>query len=48
MSNIKFEIDKARGDSFYHYKKYVDGRLETDKSGSSAKWGLYSNLTTED
>ena len=48
MSNIKFEIDKARGDSFYHYKKHVDGRLETDKSGSSAKWGLYSNLTTED
>ena len=48
MPNIKFEIDKVRGDSFYHYKKYIDGQLQTDKSGSSARWGLYSSLKTED
>ena len=48
MPNIKFEIDKARGDSFYRYKKIVDGKVVTYKNGSSVKWGLYSTLQDDD
>lgn len=41
--NIRFEIDKARQDSFYHYKKY-------DDTGACVKtgWSIWSRQNTDE
>ena len=39
---VRFEIDKARQDSFYHYKKYNDANVCVQTG-----WGIWSKQTTE-
>lgn len=42
--SVSFEIDKARQDSFYHYRKYNDDSSVCVKTG----WGIWSNQGTEE
>ena len=50
MSNVKFIIDKSRGDSFYHYTKTDnnDKPLFKDNGKLDTGWGLYCYLKDED
>lgn len=50
MSDVKFIIDKSRGDSFYHYTKTDSNNkpLFKDDGTLATGWGLYSYLKDED
>ena len=50
MSNVKFIIDRSRGDSFYHYTKTDnnDKPLFKDNGKLDTGWGLYCYLKDED
>lgn len=42
--SVRFEIDKARQDTFYHYKKYNDDSSVCIKTG----WGIWSKQSTQE
>lgn len=45
MADVRFEIDKVRSNSFYHYTKYSGNQIVLNAKGNpDIGWGLYSHL----
>lgn len=45
MADVRFEIDRVRSNSFYHYTKYCGNEIALNSKGNpDTGWGLYSHL----